>query len=75
MTDPLSTDDYEYCQVCGCCLELESCWKCGGEGGEYPYETDPIGYDPDEFFPCDVCEGKGDYLVCPNAEHHPRGDA
>lgn len=58
------------CSVCGCELEPEECWSCGGEGGDYPSELSPCEYDEDEWETCQVCRGSGEYLACPQAEFH-----
>ena len=63
-------EQYETCSKCGHEMwYYVSCPHCGGEGGHYPAEIDPIGYDEDEFFPCDVCDGLGGWHTC--LECHP----
>lgn len=36
------------------------------------HDDDPLWYDEDDTEMCDICEGRGGYWVCPNAEHHPK---
>ncbi len=45
-------DGYWYC-----------CWQCGGEGWISRYEEDPLYYDEDDEYPCDICKGKGGWRV------------
>jgi DnaJ-class molecular chaperone len=75
MTDDAvsNTDDYPTCEVpdCGCDLEFEDCWSCGGEGGEFPYESFPLEYLPDEWESCQECSGRGTISRC---ESHGRID-
>jgi hypothetical protein len=37
-------------------------------------EEDPLWYTPSDFERCDICDGDGGYLVCPNFEKHPKLD-
>lgn len=43
--------------------ESVECWNCGGEGYRDLYEEDPMWYDEDEVEKCEICEGKGFYIV------------
>lgn len=67
----------EHCPVCDCVLAPESCWQCLGGGGVHNCGEDTCAcLDPDELNEiCEECDGEGQYLVCPNAEHHPRQEA
>lgn len=47
-----------------CLCEPKDCWQCGGEGGWSLYEEDPLWYDKDDWRNCDICEGKGCYIIC-----------
>lgn len=73
---PGETADYddEHCSICGCMLDLESCWCCMGEGGWHDCGEDTCCcLDKDTIDDvCEECEGEGEYLACPNALHHPR---
>jgi len=60
-------NEYSSCPDCGSDSRWETCWQCGGEGGqdgEDLMEEDPLWYGPDDFRQCDICEGKGGYYVC-----------
>lgn len=48
----------------GCDGEWVDCWSCGGEGGHDGYEEDPLWYDEGDVIPCDICHGKGGFLLC-----------
>lgn len=75
--DPREVDSEPACHHCGCTMEWEDCWNCGGEGGfdgEYLMEEDPLWYDEDDWERCDVCRGKGGYWMCPNAAQHERDE-
>ncbi len=39
------------------------CHECGGEGEINRYEEDPLWYREDEWFVCELCDGKGGWLV------------
>lgn len=70
-------DDNEFsaCEECGSDSLWESCWQCGGEGGQDGYdlmEEDPLWYGPDDYRECDICEGKGGYYVCLNHKNHAK---
>lgn len=43
--------------------ESQECWNCGGSGYRDLYEEDPLWYDEDEVEKCEICEGKGFYIV------------
>lgn len=62
-------DMEDICIICNTELESDECWKCGGEGGrgweDLQFE-DPLWYSPDDFIPCDECEGKGYISICSN---------
>ena len=63
----------ETCGLCGAELEWADCWQCGGAGGftgDELMEDDPLWYTPSDFETCDICDGDGGYLVCPNFENH-----
>lgn len=61
--------EMDRCQRCGCCdTEWKECSYCGGNGGrgwedDLQFE-DPLWYNEDDFIPCDICEGKGGWVVC-----------
>lgn len=63
-------DDFKTCPRCQADMEYETCWKCGGEGGRYLYEEDPIYYLPDDWEDCDECGGNGTLDYCPEARRH-----
>lgn len=68
----MTCDAYEpldpYCPMCNSCMEVESCWQCFGEGGFHDCGEDCCCcLEPDINETCDVCNGAGDYLVCPRA--------
>lgn len=60
-------DNWPACEVDGCGhdLEFEDCYACGGEGGEFPYESFPLEYLPDEWKSCLECSGRGTISWCP----------
>lgn len=78
---PTNTElrDEEIQPVCGHCgseIEFTECWSCGGEGGrgwddDLQFE-DPLWYSPDDFIPCDECDGTGYHGICTNP--HCDGD-
>ena len=69
-------DDGPYCDVCGCELDWEHCWYCGGEGYFDEYDYDTINYAPgQELTPCPECHGTGNLDYCPNARHHAEIEA
>ena len=70
---PRDADAREYCAICGCMLEVESCWYCLGDQGFHECGEDTCAcLDPDEVTEiCEECQGEGCYLVCPNARQHP----
>lgn len=72
--DPTDPEFMPTCLVCGCDLEWQQCYECGGEGGWLAYERDydPLWDNPDDWVACDLCEGEGGWLECPNEERHPR---
>lgn len=37
----------------------EDCWSCGGEGWVSRHDEDPLWYDEDDLYPCEVCGGVG----------------
>lgn len=39
------------------------CWNCGGEGYRDLYEEDPLWFDQDDIEECEICQGKGFYIV------------
>jgi len=56
-------------------MEWQDCWQCGGDGGRDGDDLmaeDPFWYGEDDFEMCDICQGKGGYLVCINVENHPK---
>lgn len=58
------------CQICGQYLEWEECWYGCEDGFFDEYDDDPINFAPGEWLrKCEICEGNGGYLVCPNAPH------
>lgn len=60
-------NEYSSCENCGSDSRWETCWQCGGEGGqdgEELMEEDPLWYGPDDYRKCDICDGKGGYYVC-----------
>lgn len=72
----MSNEGFQTCSVCGTELEYEDCWSCGGDGCFDSYEDDAINFGPGEHYEkCDVCEGKGGYLVCPSLPHKSGGDS
>jgi hypothetical protein len=60
-------DNMPVCGRCGEELEFVDCWDCGGE----LYTHHDCGEDtccclePVDNVPCQICEGKGGFLVCP----------
>jgi hypothetical protein len=65
------------CRICGAELEHVECETCGGEG--YGDEFHDCGEDccaciyPEPGM-CPDCNGKGFYLMCPNAPHEMQTD-
>ena len=60
-------NEYSSCEKCGSDSRWETCWQCGGEGGqdgEDLMEEDPLWYGPDDYRQCDICDGKGGYYAC-----------
>lgn len=43
--------------------ETVECWNCGGEGVRNLYDEDPFWYGKNDTETCDICEGKGFYIV------------
>lgn len=65
-------DDYGFpCPTCGCEMDFETCWQCGGEGGFHDCGEDccPC-LDPDLNETCEECNGRGRYPICPYAGKH-----
>jgi len=59
--------------ICHCGQEMveESCHACFGEGGFHDCGEDTcVCLDKSPNIMCEDCNGKGSYLVCPNAEQH-----
>lgn len=57
------------CPKCDSSTFFKECWKCGGEGGtggEELMSEDPLWYGPDDFRPCDICDGNGGWQMCYN---------
>ena len=55
------------CARCGSSCYYVDCEHCGFE--DFPgyvnrYEEDPLWYDEDDLWPCDVCQGQGAWAVC-----------
>ena len=66
-TDEYEPDDESYCETCGTELEWEDCHECGGEGF-YHHEGDAE--EPwDSLEACELCQGRGGWLVCPRIPH------
>jgi hypothetical protein len=60
-------DDYDdlRCEVCGASADYETCWQCYGEGGFHDCGEDccPCA-EPELNEECNICAGRGRYLVC-----------
>lgn len=76
MIDPESafTDCHEpkCCTTCGAELDWENCWSCAGDGGFHDCGDDCcpcLEPEMDLNEPCDICHGRGGYLVCPHLPH------
>ena len=70
--DDLPNVSERCCDLCGCALEWEDCWQCGGKGGrdgDDLMEEDPMWYCEDDWETCDICEGAGGYWICPALPH------
>lgn len=65
MTEPV-------CTVCGAPMEWQDCWNGCDDGYFDLYDEDPLWYDEDDVQACDICDGKGGYWVCPDAEGHEK---
>lgn len=58
------------CEVCGAPMEMESCWRCMGEGGEHDCGDDTCCcLNPAINIPCEECNGQGEYLQCSELPH------
>ena len=70
----MAEEGAEHCAVCGAAFALETCWKCMGEGGFHECGEDTCAcLAPDDLdVICAECHGEGEYLVCPDAQHHPK---
>lgn len=60
------------CTVCGAPMEWQDCWNGCDDGYFDLYDEDPLWYDEDDVQACDICDGKGGYWVCPDAERHEK---
>lgn len=71
--DPCEPDYARTCTICGCEMDWQQCWQCHGEGGFHDCGEDCCAcIDPDDLNEsCDVCDGEGGCLCCPNASNHP----
>lgn len=66
LDDEIDFDDS--CEKCGCSLQVETCWQCGGAGGWHDCGDDTcccLNPDEDLNDECDICNGKGEYSFCP----------
>ncbi len=54
-----------YCRKCGTEAEWVDCWNGCDEGFFDGYDEDPLWYNPGDLVRCDVCGGRGGWLVCP----------
>ena len=68
--DSIVIGEFPVCSVCGIPMEWQDCWNGCDDGLFSPYDEDPLWYDEDDTEVCDICEGKGGWWVCPNAENH-----
>jgi hypothetical protein len=58
------------CTICETEKWSVTCWSCGGEGGRHDCMDDCCGcMDPEANQACDICNGNGEYFVCPSC--HP----
>jgi len=62
----------EICEICGNDKEWEDCWNCDEDGfvDHDCGEDNCCCLDPVPNVRCDICDGKGGYLVCPLASEH-----
>lgn len=65
-------DEDMRCPTCGCGMEWQDCWNGCDEGYLSLYDEDPLWYDEDDTEVCSVCDGRGGWWVCPEAEHHAK---
>ena len=79
----LEANDKTLCPRCKCCeMVWEECWNCGGEGtdGHDCGEDCCCCADPEDNVRCDICNGKGGYMICighcdENGKHQVQGIA
>ena len=58
----------DVCAKCGEDKQQATCWNCGGEGRTHHdcgEDTCCCLY-PHDNVVCDICDGNGDYMVCPH---------
>lgn len=63
--DDYVEEDYLHCPACGHSpVRSRKCTHCK-DGWLWGYDEDPTWYGPDEFVPCDQCDGLGFHHWCP----------